>query len=153
MTLHVTSTAFHEGERIPPEFTGDGADASPPVSWSGLPSGAKSLALACEDPDAPKGAFTHWVIFNIPPDSSGLGPNVSKESSLPDGAIQGINDMGRIGYIGPSPPPGKEHHYCFKLYALDTSLNLDAGAHMKDLRSALSGHVLAEGQLTGTYSR
>jgi Raf kinase inhibitor-like YbhB/YbcL family protein len=153
MELELTSTAFQEGETIPQEFTGDGRNSSPPLKWSNPPSGTKSLALVCEDPDAPKGTFTHWVVFNLPPESRELAEGVPQEPALANGTIQGTNGMGRIGYVGPSPPPGKKHHYAFKLYALDTSVDLPSGASLRDLRAVMPGHVLAESELTGIYGR
>jgi Raf kinase inhibitor-like YbhB/YbcL family protein len=153
MGLELTSTGFRQGEWIPSEYTAEGRNVSPPLNWSDLPGGTKTLALVCEDPDAPRGTFTHWVIFNIPAESRELAAGVPTEPTLPNGAVQGANDFGRIGYSGPAPPPGKAHRYSFKLYALDTALGLPSGASPDDLKAALSGHVLAEGQLMGTYGR
>jgi Raf kinase inhibitor-like YbhB/YbcL family protein len=153
MDLHLTSKAFHDGQSIPTEFTGDGLDKSPPLSWNEPPNGTKAFALMCEDPDAPKGTFTHWMAFNIPPEARELGEGLPKEQKLANGAMQGKNDMGRIGYAGPAPPHGKPHRYQFELYALDSSPELQPGITAKDLRAAISGHVLAEGRLTGTYKR
>ena len=151
MDLEITSTAFQEGESIPREYTGDGNNASPPIKWNDPPGGTKSLALVCEDPDAPKGNFTHWVVFNLPAESRELSEGVPQEPILANGTVQGTNSMGQIGYVGPDPPTGKKHHYCFKLYALDTSVDLEAGASVRNLRAVLPGHVLAESQLIGTY--
>ena len=153
MDLQLTSTAFQEGQPIPPVYTADGLNKSPPLKWNEPPGGTKALALVCEDPDAPKGTFTHWVAFNIPPESREVGEDMPKEQKLANGAVQGKNDMGQIGYTGPAPPRGKPHHYQFELFALDTSLGLQPGISAKDLKAAISGHVLAEGRLTGTYGR
>ncbi|MGH8022488.1 MAG: YbhB/YbcL family Raf kinase inhibitor-like protein [Limisphaerales bacterium] len=145
------SPAFADGQPIPGEYTCHGRDFSPPLQWSGTPSRAKSIALTCEDPDAPGGTFTHWVIFNVPATATGFSENVSKAAPLPDGSRQGKNSFGNIGYGGPCPPGGKAHHYIFRVYALDAALSLDSGAGREDLINAMSGHVLAQGQLTGTY--
>ncbi len=148
MTLELTSTAFRDGEAIPKKYTGDGQDASPPLQWRDPPAGTGSLALICEDPDAPRGTFTHWVAFNLPAESHELS-----EAALPKGTAQGTNDFGKVGYGGPAPPKGKPHRYVFKLYALDGPLDLRAGATKAQLLGAIKGHVLAEGQLVGTYAR
>jgi len=151
--IAVTSRAFRSGERIPTEYTADGRNVSPPLKWEGVPSGAKSLALICEDPDAPKGLFAHWVAYNLPPDSMELDEGVPAQGKLPNGMTQGINGFGKPGYGGPSPPAGKPHRYVFRLYALDEKLNLPAGATREQLTSAMKGHVLGEGELTGSYGR
>jgi Raf kinase inhibitor-like YbhB/YbcL family protein len=151
--IALTSSAFRFGERIPTEYTADGRNVSPPLKWDGVPAGAKSLALTCEDPDAPKGLFAHWVAFNLSPDTTELGEGVPAKESLPDGTAQGVNGFGNPGYGGPSPPAGKPHRYAFHLYALDEKLNLPAGATREQLTSAMQGHVIAQGELTGTYGR
>jgi Raf kinase inhibitor-like YbhB/YbcL family protein len=153
MDFELTSTAFQQGKSIPPEYTADGLDKSPPLKWSEPPDGTKSLALVCEDPDAPKGTFPHWVVFNVPPATRELGEGIPQEPELANGTVQGSNGMGRVGYAGPAPPRGKPHHYFFKLYALDTELGLQPGATLANLRSAIPGHVLAESQLMGLYGR
>ena len=153
MALELTSTAFQEGATIPEQYTGDGRNASPPLKWGDLPAGTRSLALVCEDPDAPRGTFTHWTAFNLPAEARELSEDVPVEPTLPNGTAQGTNDFGKVGYGGPKPPPGKPHRYFFKLYALDRRLDLQAGAGKEDLRAAMKGHVLAEGQLMGTYGR
>jgi Raf kinase inhibitor-like YbhB/YbcL family protein len=150
-TMTLSSSAFAEGQAIPYQYTCHGQDISPPLQWSGAPAQTKSIALTVEDPDAPSGVFTHWVIFNVPATTSGFPENVSKTATLPDGSRQGKNSFGNTGYNGPCPPGGKMHHYHFKVYALDTSLQLDPGADKPDLLNAINGHVLAQGQLTGTY--
>ena len=153
MNLKITSTAFTEGEAIPAKYTCQGDDISPPLEWTGAPAGTKSFALICDDPDAPAGTWVHWVIFNLPADASGLPERIDKAETLPDGAAQGTNDFKRTGYGGPCPPPGKPHRYFFKLYALDTVLPLKPKATKEEVLQAMRGHILAEGQLLGTYQR
>ena len=147
----LASTAFKEGEIIPKKYTCDGPDVSPPLEWYAVPPEAKSLALIVEDPDAPMGTWVHWVIFNIPPRTSGLPEHVSAEKTLPDGVVQGRNDFRKIGYGGPCPPGGT-HRYFFLLYALDTMLKLPAGSTKVDLVRAMEGHIIGKAQLMGKYS-
>lgn len=149
----VSSPAFKRGERIPVTCTCDGTDISPRLAWHGAPSGVKTYALIMDDPDAAGGVFTHWLIFNIPGDAMGLPENVPRSESLDDGAIQGKNHFGKTGYNGPCPPAGKTHHYRFHLYALDTALSLGPEASAGDIRAAMEDHMLAQGELMGTYSR
>jgi Raf kinase inhibitor-like YbhB/YbcL family protein len=149
--LQVTSAAFADGQPIPEKYTGHGDDVSPPLQWTGAPSQTKSFAITFQDPDAPMGTFTHWVIFNLPATTTNLLENVAKTGSLPDGSKQGQNSFGNTGYNGPAPPSGKTHHYIFTVYALGAMLNLDAGASENDVQNAMLGHQLAQGQLTGTY--
>lgn len=151
--LTITSPAFKAGSTIPKKYTGDGIDVSPPLSWDNIPEGTKSLALISDDPDAPVGTWVHWVIYNIPPSEKGLPENVPKQNSLPNGAKQGINDFRKIGYNGPAPPPGKPHRYYFKLYALDTVLELPAGIKKSELLKAMEGHILSTAEYMGTYQR
>jgi Raf kinase inhibitor-like YbhB/YbcL family protein len=153
MALSVSSSVFGEGDMIPDRYTCQGEDISPPLAWSGLPAGTQSLALIMDDPDAPVGVFNHWVIFNIPADSPGLSQAVPAQAQLPDGARQGRNDFGRIGYGGPCPPSGSPHRYQFTLYALDSLLELEMGADKGQVLDAVEGHVLAQGRLTGRYQR
>ncbi len=154
MNLVISSTAFPDGQPITKKYTGDGADASPPLRWEGVPANASSLALIGDDPDAPRGTWTHWVVFNLPPEVHELPEGVSPQNELPNGAAQGVNDFGKVGYGGPAPPPGKPHRYFFRLYALDTRLNLTPGrATRQQLLEAMKGHVLAEGLIMGTYGR
>ena len=153
MTIQLTSITFAEEQAIPTKYTGDGPDQSPPLSWSDPPAGTNSIALFCEDPDAPRGIWVHWVLFNLPASQRQLQEGLPGEGTLPDGARQGKNDFGNLGYGGPAPPRGKPHRYFFKLYALDTQLNLPAGATRDQLLGAMKGHVLAEGQLMGKYQR
>ncbi len=153
--MQVTSSAFQEGETIPKKYTGDGSDLSPPLRWTGAPAGTKSLAIICDDPDAPAGTWVHWVLFNLPADTRELEEGVPTKETLPNGARQGKNSWGsnNIGYRGPSPPPGKPHRYFFKVYALDAMLDLAAGADKAQLEKAMKGHVLGQGQMMGKYGR
>jgi hypothetical protein len=153
MSFALTSTAFQEGQPIPQQHTADGKNVSPPLKWLDPPARTQSLALICEDPDAPRGTWTHWVLFNLPPQSRELSEGIPAEATLANGTTQGANDFGKVGYGGPSPPPGKPHRYFFKLYALDTPLSLGPGTTRQQLLSAMRGHVLAESQLMGTYGR
>ena len=152
MALEITSSAFSEGEMIPARYTCDGSDVSPDLSWSGVPKTAKSLALICDDPDAPMGTWVHWVLFNMPADAVGLPAEIPSDATLENGARHGKNDFRRLGYGGPCPPGGT-HRYFFNLYALDTELNLDSGITKAQLVEAMQGHILAEAQLMGKYKR
>jgi Raf kinase inhibitor-like YbhB/YbcL family protein len=145
--------AFEEGKPIPSRYTGDGPDVSPPLTWSGVPHETKSLALICDDPDAPHGTWTHWILFNLPPETRELPEGIAQEKSLPDGSLQGTNGFGNLGYGGPAPPPGKPHRYYFHLYALDSALSLPAGAKREEVLAALTGHIVAQGRLMGKYGR
>lgn len=153
MTFQLSSSAFGNGEQIPAIYTGDGADHSPPLAWSDQPAGTASFALVCDDPDAPRGTWVHWVLFNLPGNARELPQQLPTDGTLPGGARQGQNDFGRLGYGGPAPPRGRPHRYFFKLYALDARLDLPVGATKAQLLSAIEGHVLAEAQLLGTYQR
>jgi len=148
MTIMITSTVFAAGAIIPKEHTGDGADTSPPLAWTDPPAATRSFALICDDPDAPRGTWVHWVLFNLPADLREL-----KEGAEIKGSTQGMNNFGNLGYGGPAPPPGKPHRYYFKLYALDRRLDLPAGTTKAQLENAMKGHILAEGQLMGKYQR
>ncbi len=152
-TITVKSPAFKNMDYIPIKYTGFGEDVSIPLQWGNLPEGTKSVAIVMDDPDAPIGTFTHWIIFNIPPDAHGLSEGVPKKGTLENGAKQGTNDFGRIGYNGPMPPPGKAHRYRIKVYALDTMLSLNSGIRIKEFYRAIKGHVIGEGLLTGLYKR
>jgi Raf kinase inhibitor-like YbhB/YbcL family protein len=153
MSIEITSTAFKAENPIPKKYTGDGADQSPPLHWSEPPSGTKSIALICDDPDAPRGTWVHWVLFNVSAQTDDLEEGVPTTETLGNGAKQGKNDFGNIGYGGPAPPKGKAHRYFFKVYALDVTLDLPPGATKAQLEAAMKGHILAEGQLMGTYQR
>ena len=144
--MKITSSAFQEGGNIPSKFTCDGSDTSPPLQITGVPSEAKSLVLIADDPDAPSGLFTHWLIWNIPPQANSIS-----EGSAPKG-VHGTNDFGKPDYKGPCPPPGT-HRYSFKIYALDRELDLRGGAKRGQLDAAMKGHVVAQGVLVGRYAR
>ena len=152
MALQITSSAFSDGAMIPNRYTCDGPDVSPDLSWSGVPDGSRSLALICDDPDAPVGTWVHWVLFNIPAVETGLPAEIVPEADLHNGAKHGTNDFRRLGYGGPCPPGGT-HRYFFKLYALDSILSLESGATKAQVEKAMEGHILAEGQLMGKYKR
>ncbi len=153
MNLQVTSTAFADGHTIPAKYTCDGADVSPVLTWTNAPAGTKSFALIADDPDAPAGTWVHWVVYDLPAGADSLPENVAKSQYIAGNACQGMNDFHRLGYGGPCPPSGKAHRYFFKLYALDAILDLKPGVTKDDLLKAMNGHVLAQGQLTGTYQR
>ncbi len=141
-----------EGGSIPAFYTCDGRDISPPLSWDKVPEETKSLALICEDPDAPAGLWIHWVIFNIPPSQNGLTEDIPGQPSLSNGIVQGRNTSRRTGYSGPCPPNGT-HRYYFRLYALDVVLELGPLALKEDLISAAKEHFIAQAELMGRYSR
>jgi Raf kinase inhibitor-like YbhB/YbcL family protein len=146
MTMEIKSSAFTEGKPIPQKYTCKGADISPPLIFSNIPSGAKSLALIVDDPDAPSGTFDHWIAWNIPPTTT----------SLPEGAklqFQGKNSYSVNHYRGPCPPPGKPHRYFFKIYALDTTFNLPQGITKHQLESAMEGHIFGKSELIGTFQK
>jgi Raf kinase inhibitor-like YbhB/YbcL family protein len=153
MSIEITSSAFEDGGFIPARYTCEGEDVSPPVKWANIPGDSKSLAIICDDPDAPAGTWVHWVIYDISPTLSEFPEGVPPSETTPDGAKQGVNDFRRTGYGGPCPPPGGPHRYFFKLYALDIEPGLPAGASKADLLRAMEGRVLGEGQLMGLYQR
>ncbi len=144
--MKITSSAFHEGGDIPPKFTCDASDTSPPLQITGIPSEAKSLVLIADDPDAPGGLFTHWLVWNIPPQTSSIAEGIAPKG------VQGANDFGKSGYRGPCPPPGR-HRYSFKIFALDRELELRSGAKRSQVDAAMKGHVIAQGELVGRYAR
>jgi len=150
--LNASSTAFKEGEPIPKQYTCDGINISPPLEWTGVPKTAKTLAIICDDPDAPAGTWVHWVLYNLPADKIGLIENTPATEALPGGGMQGTNDFNKIGYGGPCPPSGT-HRYYFKVYALDSELPLRPGVTKADLEKAMEGHVVTQGQLMGKYGR
>ena len=150
--IKLTSSAFKEGETIPRQYTCDGVNISPPLEWTGVPKSAKTIALIADDPDAPAGTWVHWVLYNLPADNIGLVENLPATEDLKAGGLHGKNDFGKVGYGGPCPPSGT-HRYFFKIYALDDELQLKAGATKADLEKAMQGHIVAQGQLMGTYSR
>lgn len=157
--MRIESSAFADGQPIPKQYTGEGKDVSPPLSFSEVPEGTAELALICDDPDAPvPKAWIHWVIYKMPAEISGLQEGVERTAELsnPAGALQGTNswDRDNIGYRGPMPPPGHGiHHYHFKLYALDAAMPARAGLDKDSLLAAVKGHILAEAELVGTYQR
>jgi Raf kinase inhibitor-like YbhB/YbcL family protein len=144
--MKITSSAFQQGGNIPSKFSCDGANTNPPLQISDVPSGAKSLVLIVDDPDAPSGLFTHWIVWNISTQTSAIA-----EGSAPKGVF-GTNDFGKSGYGGPCPPSGT-HRYYFKMFALDQELGLASGAKRSQLDAAMKGHVIAQGELMGRYSR
>lgn len=152
MHFELTSTAFPDGQTIPSRYTCEGEDISPELSWGLPPSGTKAFALISDDPDAPRGTWVHWVVYNIPSSVRQLSEAFPKDAELPDGTRQGMTDFGRIGYGGPCPPSGI-HRYFFKLYALERTLPLPPGVTAKELEESMYGHVLAEAKLLGTYRR
>ena len=154
MSITVTSEAFAGGEAIPKKYTGEGEDVSPPLSWTGAPKGAKQFALVCDDPDAPTAdPWVHWVFYGIPSGVDSLAEGVDG-SARPAGAVDGVNSFGSVGYRGPMPPRGHgAHHYHFKLYALDTELALKPRLGKNTLIKTIKPHILAEGELVGTYER
>ena len=152
MEINLTSAAFKEGEFIPKKYTCDGENVSPPLEWGGIPTTAKSIAIICDDPDAPMGTWVHWVTFNIPPTVNSLSEKLPSSKILEDGTTQGNNDFRKIGYGGPCPPGGI-HRYFFKIYALDKRIELAPGATKAELLNEMSGHILGEGKLMGRYSR
>lgn len=157
MTLEVSSPSFSADGPIPAQFTGDGRDISPALSWSNLPSATAEVALIVDDPDAPTpDPWVHWVIYKIPADTGGLSEAIAKTIEPPDPtkAVQGRNSWGKIGYGGPAPPRGHGlHHYRFRLYAVDARLNLAPGLDKRALLAAMEGHIIGEGEVVGTFQR
>ncbi len=152
MEIKITSSAFEDGGMIPSKYTCDGADISPPLQWDAVPEGTAGIAVICDDPDAPMGTFVHWVLYNLPPDTTQLPENVPAVDTLPNGAKQGVSDFGRVGYGGPCPPSGT-HRYFFKIYALDAKLDVPGRVDKAALLKAMKGHILGQGQLIGKYKR
>lgn len=159
-TIQLQSSAFASGSAIPKDYTCDGKNLSPPLSWTGVPAGAQSLVLICEDPDAPTGVFTHWVLYNLAPTvkelKEGFPPQetvaLDEQGTSETNPHQGKNDFGNLGYGGPCPPSGT-HHYHFEIFALDARLKLPPGATKSQLVEAMKGRTLAQGTLIGTYTR
>src|SRR5712691_1189072 len=152
MDIKLTSTVFQDGGMIPAKYTCDGASISPPLEWSGVPRTAKSLALICDDPDAPGRTWVHWVVFDLPASRMTLPENVPPQEAIAGGGKQGMTDFKKIGYGGPCPPSGT-HRYFFKIYALDTETSLGPGATKDQLLKAMEDHAIADGQLMGRYQR
>jgi len=151
--MKLQTSAFADGSPIPKKHTADGSDVSPPLTWSDAPNGTQAFALICDDPDAPRGTWVHWVLYNLPADATSLPEGVPATKTLPSGAKHGANDFKKPGYGGPSPPPGKPHRYYFKLYALDAPLKLAEGATKAQVEQAMKGHTLEQAQWMGTYGR
>ena len=151
--MKLESQAVRPGEPIPAIHSCDGGDRSPVLTWSEIPVHTRSFALIVDDPDAPRGTYVHWVLFNLPADAIELAAGVPRAPELPSGARQGVNDSGEVGYSGPCPPRGSPHRYFFRLYALDCVLNLPPGTNRPDLDAAMADHILAETALMGTYRR
>jgi len=152
MSIFLRSPSFEDKGIIPSKHAYDREDVSPAIQWENLPEGTKSIALICEDPDAPMGDWIHWIVFNIPPTKKGLEEDIPKVEGLSDGTKQGKNDYGKIGYGGPCPPFGT-HRYIFKVYALDAKLDLKPGCTKAELLKAMRPHIIDQGEITGLYSR
>ncbi len=152
-SLFLASAAFQPNQPIPARHTCDGEDLSPALSWDGAPDDTQAFALVVDDPDAPRGVFTHWVLFNLPASVCELRTNVAKTERPGQGGVQGRNDFGAIGYRGPCPPPGTPHRYRFTLYALDAPVSLGPGASKQELLQAMEGRIVGQAQLIGTYQR
>jgi hypothetical protein len=155
MAFELTSEAFEDGGTIPVRYTCEGEDVSPPLAWSGAPEGTKSFALVVDDPDAPRGTFDHWIVYEIPSHAAALPEGVGPSPRLENlgGSLQGKNGFGNVGWGGPCPPPGRPHRYVFRLLALDAVLSLEPGVERQALERALEGHVLATAELAGTFGR
>jgi Raf kinase inhibitor-like YbhB/YbcL family protein len=153
MPFDLTSSAFVPNKPIPQEYTCDGSDISVPLSWKNAPEGTQGFALIADDPDAPRGTWVHWVVYDISPNVRELSAGIGHGDTIGNGAKQGKNDFGKVGYGGPCPPTGPAHRYYFKLYALDQMTGLKSKATKQQLLDAMKGHVLAETQLMGTYKR
>jgi hypothetical protein len=152
-TLKLTSAAFQDQGTIPTRYTCDGQDISPALSWTGAPGGTKSFALIMDDPDARPNTWVHWVLYDLPANANALPENVPKKEELASGARNGVNGEPKIGYEGPCPPPGPEHLYHFRLYALSAKLGLKPGATKSEIEKAMKGRILGEAQLRGRYGR
>lgn len=151
--LELMTTAFRPGGTIPTQFTCSGANVSPSLSWNQPPPRTQSFVLIVDDPDAPAGTWVHWVVYNLPASARQLRAQVPRGDTVAGGGKQGVNDFPMNGYGGPCPPPGGPHRYFFRLYALDTILNLRAPVHRKDIDSAMQGHILGQAELMGTFGR
>jgi len=151
--FNIRAEAFNPGTDIPRKFSCQGSDVSPALVWTDPPAGTQSLVLIVDDPDAPAGTWVHWVLYDLPPNAHRLDEALPPAGDVAGGGRQGTNDFGKTGYGGPCPPPGKPHRYFFKLYALDSRLNLKAGATKLDVEQAMKGHVLAKAEVMGRYRR
>lgn len=152
MSITVTSSAFKDGQEIPVRYACQGENINPDLEWTDGPGKAETYAVIVDDPDAPRGTFTHWLIYNIPHDRHKLEENVPRRAQLDGGIEQGRNDVNKVGYYGPCPPSGT-HHYRFKVLALDAKLPIQAEVTVKELNKSMEGHVIDEGVLTGLYSK
>lgn len=152
MVIKISSTVFTEGEAIPARYSCNGLNLSPPLNWEGIPDDSVSIALIMEDPDAPGGIFTHWIIFNLPAVTNNLPEQVKAIELMDNGAKHGLNDFGQVGYGGPCPPSGT-HRYFFKIYALDIKLDLPPLIRRNEFLEAIEGHILDQGQLMGVFTR
>ena len=151
MAFQLTATPFQNGGEIPKKFTCDGSDVSPELVWTDPPAGTHNFAVIVDDPDAPAGTWVHWVLYDLPANALRLAEGIAKKDRLQNGACQGRNDFGKLGYNGPCPPRGSEHRYFFKLYALDAKTNLKPGASKRDLEHAMKGHILAQSEFVGKF--
>jgi Raf kinase inhibitor-like YbhB/YbcL family protein len=151
--IQLTSPDFRHGDTIPRQHSCDGENLSPGLAWNGAPLERRSFALICDDPDAPRGTYVHWVLYNLPGETVELSRGMPTTPELPSGASQGRNDSGEIGYTGPCPPPGKPHRYYFRLYALDIMLSLPYGVSRGELERGMADHIVGQGTLMGVYQR
>jgi Raf kinase inhibitor-like YbhB/YbcL family protein len=153
MAFGLKSSVFQANQSIPKKYTCDGSDVSVPLTWSDPPAGTRSFAMIADDPDAPRGTWVHWVIYDLPSSVKDLAEGVPTREKLENGGKQGKNDFGKIGYGGPCPPAGPAHHYHFRLYALADQVRLEPGATKQQLLDAMKGHILSQAELVGTYKR
>ncbi len=153
MAFNVTSRAFEEGASIPLKHSCKGDDVSPPLMWDEIPKETTSLALIMEDPDAPGGTFTHWIIYNLPPDSGGLEAGIPQQKHLKNGATQGKNDFDKTGYGGPCPPKGEEHRYYFRLFALKKKLPPESANKAKNFFEAINGLIIEKAEYMGKFKK
>lgn len=153
MGFALSSSAFAAGAEIPQQYTCTGADMSPALAWSGAPAKSASFALIMDDPDAPAGTWVHWVVWNVPANAHSLPEGVARREQLDDGTRQGRNSFRKTGYNGPCPPGGATHRYFFRLYALDTKLDLATSANSSALEAAMKGHILGQAEYMGTFRR
>jgi Raf kinase inhibitor-like YbhB/YbcL family protein len=152
-SMEITSSAFQNNGNIPRAYACDGADLSPPLAWQNAPSGSATFALIVDDPDAPAGIWVHWLLYELPGSAKEIAAGIARSEMLPNGAKQGINDFGRVGYGGPCPPPGSAHRYSFKLYALDAHVTLKPRATKNQLLDAIQGHTIGTAEIVGRYNR
>ena len=153
MALMIKSSAFNNGDTIPDKYTCRGKNISPPIFWEDIPDNTASFAIICEDPDAPGGMWSHWVIYNILEGTTKLTEGVPPYDEIDNGAKQGMTDFGRIGYGGPAAPPGPAHRYFFRLYALDKILEVESGLTRAELLKTMDGHIIEEAEIMGKFKR